>query len=113
MKVKTVARILVLLAICLVPLLLYAETQAAKGINDISEKDVQKIVSEQMGRTGKILYVDKRGVNIDDVTYFFTKDTRCYSVNGKPISTKELKQGNVIRYLLDSPSEMGIIIKLR
>ena len=111
---KVAIRIFMTLVVCLlVPVILYAGKPAAKGANDITADDVRKIVSEQMGRSGKILHIDKRGVNIDDATFFFTKDTRCYSASGKPLSVKDFKHGNVVRYLLDSPSTMGIMVKLR
>lgn len=111
MKAKRL--IMCLLMACLLPVVLFAAPPAKAPQNDLPTADITRMVADEVGNKGKILFISESSINIDDVEYFFTANTRFYSATGAKLSRSSFREGNVVRFLLDTQSTVGILIKLK
>ncbi|ABW66301.1 hypothetical protein [Desulfosudis oleivorans] len=110
---KTNWRVFGIALACLVVLVLVSGLPGSAGQNDLAAEDVQEIVAQETGNQGRILSVGDGSVNIDDVEYFFSGNTRFYSATGKTLSPSSFRTGSLVRFLLDTPSTIGVMIKLK
>ncbi|MFZ5562956.1 MAG: hypothetical protein ACOZBW_02820 [Thermodesulfobacteriota bacterium] len=104
---------IIILLICMVPALVFAAQPAKAPENDLPATEITRMVADEVGNKGTILSIGEGAVNINDVEYFFTANTRFYSVSGAKISRSSFRAGDEVRFLLDTQSTVGILIKLK